>query len=76
MYFRYEKAVRFWFRRFILGRLQEPAIFGSMLGRLQTNVPTFTWENPSPEKTIQSIEIRPGNREGMDVIVYAISLDG
>ncbi|HUT88616.1 MAG TPA: family 20 glycosylhydrolase [Thermoguttaceae bacterium] len=61
---------------FILGRLQEPAIFGSMLGRLQVNIPTFTWENPHPETTIESLEIQPGNREGMDVIVYAVSLDG
>lgn len=60
----------------IPGKLQEPVVFGNMRRRLHINIPALTWENPFPEKAIKSLQLLPGNRDGMDVLIYAISLDG
>ena len=39
------------------------------------NLPTFTWLNPHPEKTITSIEARSGNSAAMTLLVLGVTLE-
>ncbi len=58
-----------------LGREMDLGLFGTIGAAIFVNLPTFTWLNPYPEKTIDSIEVIPGNTETMSLLVFGISLD-
>jgi hypothetical protein len=56
-------------------RWTEPGLFGVAGGKYHVNIPVLTWSNPSPEKELKELEIAPGDREGMDLILLALTLD-
>jgi Glycosyl hydrolase family 20, catalytic domain len=58
-----------------LGLGLDLGLFGTVGERLFVNLPTFTWVNPVPNKTIKSIEILPGNSKDMSLLLFGISLD-
>jgi hypothetical protein len=37
------------------------------------NLPTYTWLNPHPEKTIASLEVRAGNSADMALLVFGVT---
>jgi hypothetical protein len=51
----------------------DPLIFGSMKRQVHLNLPTYTWKNPHPDQTIESITMRSGNREKMDLFLLGLS---
>jgi Glycosyl hydrolase family 20, catalytic domain/Carbohydrate binding domain/Carbohydrate family 9 binding domain-like len=59
----------------MLAKSAEPALFGTVGQMLQVNIPVYTWENPFPEKELSFLEIRPGNRQDMNLIVLGMALD-
>jgi hypothetical protein len=58
-----------------IGRNMDIGLFGTIGNTAFINLPTYTWLNPQPEKTIAAIEIVPGNRQDVKLLVFGISLD-
>ncbi|MFA7230148.1 MAG: hypothetical protein WC071_02645, partial [Victivallaceae bacterium] len=58
-----------------LGRDSDVGLFGTVGYTTFLNIPTFTWANPYPAKTITSIKIVPGNSKDMSLLLFGISLD-
>lgn len=59
----------------MLAKECEPGIFGSMEQKLHVNIPIYTWKNPFPNKKIKSLVVSSGNRQNVDLYLFAISLD-
>ncbi len=59
----------------MLPRWAEPGWFGTVGGRLHVNIPVYTWKNPFPDKPVTSLEIRPGNREDMTLVILGVCVD-
>jgi hypothetical protein len=57
----------------VLATNAERGIFGTAGKLLQVNIPAFTWKNPEPEKEIVKLEIRAGNRIGLDLALLGLS---
>ncbi len=58
-----------------LGRECDIGLFGTLGGSAFMNLPTFTWLNPHPEKTISSIEVRSGSSSEMTLLVFGVTLE-
>jgi hypothetical protein len=58
-----------------LGREMDIGLFGTIGNSIFINLPTFTWVNPHPGKTIKAIKVIPGNSKDMALILFGISLD-
>ncbi len=58
-----------------LGREMDIGLFGTVGNSVFINLPTLTWVNPLPDKTIKAIKIIPGNSKAMTLIVFSIMLD-
>lgn len=58
-----------------LGRDLDIGLFGTVGGAAFMNLPTFTWPNPHPEKSISSIEARSGSSANMTLLLFGIALD-
>ena len=59
----------------MLARLADPALFGTVGKMMQINIPAYSWKNPFPGKDLDFIEVTPGNRKDMDLIILGITLD-
>lgn len=56
-----------------LGRQCDVGLFGTVGGAQFMNLPTFTWVNPHPAKTIASIEARSGSSAAMTLLLFGIT---
>jgi hypothetical protein len=52
----------------------EPGLFGTLSGQLHVNIPVLHWDNKFPNKEIASIEVKPGNKDKLDLILFGVSL--
>ena len=58
-----------------LGREMDIGLFGTIGNSIFINLPTFTWVNPQPDKTITAIKVIPGNSKDMALILFGIAFD-
>lgn len=58
-----------------LGRECDIGLFGTVGGAAFMNLPTFTWLNPHPERTIASIEARSGSSAEMTLLLFGVTLE-
>ncbi|MFA6567865.1 MAG: family 20 glycosylhydrolase [Victivallales bacterium] len=58
-----------------LGRGMTPALFGTLNGQRFFNLPVHVWNNPLPNKKIESIEIIPGATMGMSLLLFGMSVE-
>ena len=58
-----------------LGRECDIGLFGTLGGSAFINLPTYTWPNPHPEKTISTIEARSGSSSEMVLLVFGVTLE-
>lgn len=58
-----------------LGRECDIGLFGTLGGSRFMNLPTYTWPNPHPEKTISTIEARSGSSSEMTLLVFGVTLE-
>ena len=61
-----------------LGEKLDPdskGLFGTLGGSAFINLPTYTWPNPHPEKTISTIEARSGSSSEMVLLVFGVTLE-
>lgn len=52
-----------------------PALFGTVNDSLHVNICCLTLENPHPDRELRALEIVPGNRPGLDLVLLGVAVE-
>ena len=71
---RFRRDINGWNDR-LLAPEADPGLYGTVGGLYHVNIPCLTWTNPHPGKELDALEILPGNRAGLDLVLLGAALD-
>jgi len=70
----YLKHITGWNSR-MLASFVETGVFGSIGDKIHLNIPSYTWINPFPDRSIREIEVVPSNHKDFTLVLYGLSID-